>query len=90
MAVRFVVIAATLLTSTGALAAEQGGSPTRANAPQQRSSAQVVLASAADTHSSPSTDQPATAAPKPARVARVTTCRCGGQEAVDPEEQQQP
>lgn len=87
---RFVLIAAALFTSTGAFAAEQGNLPTQANAQPQRASAQVVLASAPDIRSSPSNDSQTAPAPKPARIARVTSCRCGGDpQTVDPEGQQE-
>jgi hypothetical protein len=41
---------------------------------------EIVLASADQVNSSPA-EQQAQSAPRHARVARVTTCRCGGQES---------
>ena len=81
MHVRFVLIAATLI-STGAFAADAPKAPVQAAAQPQGAPAPVVLASAEDVRA-PSNVDPQSATPvKHARVARVTTCRCGGQDAV--------
>ena len=82
MQARFVLIAAISLAGTSAFAADAPKAPVQP-ATQPRS---VVLASADDVRA-PSADQPAPA-PQKRRIARVTTCRCGGQEAAsDPEAQ---
>jgi len=78
MNVRLVLIAATLV-STGAYAADAPKAPVRAAAQPQPGSPQVVLASADDVRAQPN-DPQGSAPAKPARVARVTTCRCGGQD----------
>ncbi len=85
MHVRFLTIAAAAVALASGVAAE----PPKAPAPQQNSTqahpAPVVLASA-DHLAAPAAGQ---AAPKPHRVGRVTTCRCGGDPQPDqPEEQQ--
>ena len=82
MHVRFVLIAAALI-GTGAFAADAPKAPVQAAAqPQAGSPPPVVLASAEDVRAPSNADRQAEAPAKPARVARVTTCRCGGQDAV--------
>jgi len=78
MYARFALIAAATLASANAFAAE----PVKTAQPQpsqaQPVSAQVVLASADDVRAPAGTDhQTAPTPPKPHRIARVTTCRCG-------------
>jgi len=81
MNVRFVLIAATLI-STSAFAADAPKVPVQTAAQPQAGSPQVVLASAEDVRAPSNADQQAATPVKRARVARVTTCRCGGQDAV--------
>jgi hypothetical protein len=78
MYARLALIAAAMLTSVSTFAAE----PSKPAQPQQPSqpqpvSAQVVLASADEVRAPSPVEQQPTAQPKPHRVARVTTCRCG-------------
>ena len=79
MTARFVLTSAAFVSAT-AFAAEPPKAPVQPADQQQAAPAQVVLASAADVRVSTPDAQPATAAKRP-RVGRVTTCRCGGQEA---------
>jgi hypothetical protein len=78
MFARFVPIAAALVVSTSAFAAD---APTKApvqpaaQQPPQRPGP-VMLASADDMRAPAATDEQAPTPPKH-RVARVTTCRCG-------------
>ena len=81
MHVRFVLIAAASLTSATAFAAEPVKPPAQPAVQQQPASAQVVLASADDVRTAPAADQQATTPPKRPRIGRVTTCRCGDQQA---------
>lgn len=82
MHARLMIIAATLTMGTPALA----DPPKTHDAPAAQaasSPAQVVLAAADESRdSAAATDQPAPAVKRP-RVARVTTCRCGDQQAPD-------
>ena len=84
MHVRFVTLAAALI-GTSAFAADSPKMPTQAASQSQPAPAEVVLASAADPVRPAAADQQVktrtTTTTKPMRVARVTTCRCGGQEA---------
>ena len=80
MHVRFVLIAATLI-STGAFAADAPKPPVQPAAQPQAGSPPVVLASAEDVRAPSNADQQNATPAKRPRVARVTTCRCGGQEA---------
>ncbi|HVU30971.1 MAG TPA: hypothetical protein VHE36_11295 [Sphingomicrobium sp.] len=81
MLARFVLIAAAALASATAFAAEPSKAPAPASTqPRHPAPPQVVLASAEDVHSPPSADQQSPPAAK-RRVARVTTCRCGDQQA---------
>lgn len=83
MQARFTIIAAVALTiSTSAFAepAKSRGAPPPRPATQP---AEVVLASADNVRDvAPSADQPSAPVKRP-RVARVTTCRCGDQQAED-------
>lgn len=83
MHARFIVIAVAALASTSAFAAEPAKP---APQPAARTQPRVVLASAEQVQTAAPADQQAVA-PKPHRIARVTTCRCGGQQA-QPDEQQ--
>lgn len=87
MNARFVLISAALM-SASAFAAEPPKAPVHPADQQQPAPAQVVLASAADNHASTPDPQSGTATKRP-RVARVTTCRCGGQEADPPAQPEQ-
>ncbi|MFL6736891.1 MAG: hypothetical protein ACJ8F4_07515 [Sphingomonas sp.] len=81
MIARFTLIAVAGLASASACAAEPSRAPAPAPAPAQHSTQpQVVLASAEDVHAPTAPDQQSPAPPK-RRVARVTTCRCGDQQA---------
>jgi D-alanyl-D-alanine carboxypeptidase len=80
MNTRFVLIAVALV-STSAFAADAPKAPVERAAQPQAEPAQVVLASADAMRPAPAADQQSAPPAKPARVARVTTCRCGGQEA---------
>ena len=86
MHARFVLIAAASLVSAQAFAADAPKAPVQPAAQPQSAPASVVLASA-DEVRAPSADQPAPA-PQKRRIARVTTCRCGGQEAASDAEAQ--
>lgn len=78
MYARLAWIAAATLTSVSALAAEPS-KPLQQQQPSQHppASAQVVLASADTVRASSPVEQQPAAQPKPHRIARVTTCRCG-------------
>lgn len=80
MHARIIIVAAALLASGGAFAAEPATAPARPpeSLQPQPHRAQLMLASADQRNSAPG-DQQAQAAPRHARVARVTTCRCGDQ-----------
>jgi len=82
MLARFTLIAVASLTSVSAFAAEPTKAPVPVPAPTQQHPAQpqVVLASAEDVHAPATTDQQAPTPPKH-RAARVTSCRCGDQQA---------
>jgi len=81
MNARFVLIAAAVMTSVSAFAAEPSKPAQQSSARPQHGSPQVVLASAAQVADpTPAEAQPqATPAPPKKRVGRVTTCRCGDQ-----------
>ena len=87
MHTRFMLIAAVSLLSTAAIAAEPTKAPDSAPKPAQPhpAPAQVVLASASDVQAPAPADQQHAPAPVKRRVARVTSCRCGDQQA-DPDE----
>lgn len=82
MHARFIVIAATLL-STSAIAAEPAKPAPQPPAQPESAAPKVVLASA-EVHAPQPTEQQPAAQPK-RRLMRVTGCRCGDQEA-QPEE----
>lgn len=76
MFARFVLIAASLV-STSAFAADSPKAPIQPAAQQQPSRpGPVMLASADDVRAPAATDEQAPSPPKH-RIARVTTCRCG-------------
>ena len=81
MPVRFVLIAAATLTSGTAFAAQPVKPPVQPAAQPQPAPAQVLLASVDDVRAPSTADQPASTPAKRPRIGRVTTCRCGGQEA---------
>jgi hypothetical protein len=81
MNVRFVLIAAAALASGTAFAAEPVKPPVQPAAQPQRAPAQVVLASADDMRAPSAGDQQVATPPKRPRIGRVTTCRCGDQQA---------
>jgi hypothetical protein len=83
MQARLMIIAAAALTIATSAFAEPA-KPHAAQPPQAATPpAEVVLASADTVHeTAPSADQPTAPAKRP-RVARVTTCRCGDQQAQE-------
>ena len=83
MQARLLIIAATAMAITTSAFAEPA-KPHTAQSPQAATPpAEVVLASAETVRATaPSADQPAVPVKRP-RVARVTTCRCGDQQAQD-------
>ena len=83
--VRLAIIAAAVLAAAGAVSAEPAKVPARQTETQQKRPATVVLASADEVRDSAPSARPA-AQHKRARVARVTTCRCGD---IVPEEDPQ-
>lgn len=88
MQARFLILTAATLSMGAAAIAEPAKAPAGAanQAPQPR--VEVVLASADEAQpATPPSAQPITT-PIKRRVARVTTCRCGDQQA-DPEQQDQ-
>lgn len=78
---RFIPIAAATLLSTASFAAEPTKAPEPAPAQPHPTSAQVVLASAEEVRAPAQAGQQQTPTPPKRRVARVTTCRCGDQQA---------
>ena len=81
MHARFVLIAAAILTSSSAFAAEPIKPPVQPAAQPQTTSAQLVLASADDVRSGPASDQQQATPPKRPHIGRVTSCRCGDPQA---------
>lgn len=81
MHARIIIVAAAALANGSAFAAEPAAPP--AHQPESAQSAphraEIVLASA-DQVSPAAAGQQAQATPRHARVARVTTCRCGDQQ----------
>jgi hypothetical protein len=84
MYARFVLIAATLISGQ-AMAADPAKGPADQSPQAHSTQAPVVLASAADVRTPPSSDQQSPTPPK-RHLVRVTSCRCGDQSA-DPEAQ---
>lgn len=83
---RLVLIAATSI-STSAFAADAPKAPVQHAVQSQNAAAPVVLASA-DPSRPAAAPEPQATPSKPPRIGRVTTCRCGGQDAdPDPEDQ---
>ena len=80
MNVRFILIAA-MLVNTSAFAAEPAKAPAQVEPQAQPRAAAVVLASAEQVQAPASTEQQPAATQKPHRIARVTSCRCGDQQA---------
>ncbi|HEX3677567.1 MAG TPA: hypothetical protein VHU79_09285 [Sphingomicrobium sp.] len=80
MFARFVLIAAIVLASEPVCAAAPAKPASQPQAQPQAAPSEVVLASADDVATPPTTSQQAPAAPK-RRIGRVTTCRCGDQPA---------
>lgn len=87
MKARFVLIAVTLI-STSAFAADAPKAAVQGAAQPQADPPQVVLASADEMRPASPGDRQSAAPERRPRVARVTTCRCGGQE-LDADEQPQ-
>jgi hypothetical protein len=82
MHTRFILIAAAALTSASAFAAEPATKPPVQQSSQpEPASAHVMLASADDVQAPAPTADQQTPAPPKRRLARVTTCRCGDQQA---------
>ncbi len=74
------ILVCAVLVSASAFAADAPKTITRpADQQQQQAQPQVVLAS--EEVPTDSSQTPAAAAPKRPRVARITTCRCGGPES---------
>lgn len=88
MHARFVVIASVAAMSAQAFAAEPAKPASQPAAQAQPAPAEVVLASAEQAQTPASAVQQPAAAPKPHRVSRVTTCRCGDQQARPDDDQQ--
>ena len=87
MRARLTVIAGLMAVSSAALAEPPKNPPVSPAAP--RKAPEVVLASAETAHPPVSENpQQSVAASAKRRVARVTTCRCGGPQA-DPDSQEQ-
>lgn len=86
MHARIVTIASAALLASGAMAAEPAKKPVPQAKQAQTRSKPVVLASADQT----STEASPGAVPGPVkhRAARVTTCRCGDPQVVQPQEPQ--
>jgi hypothetical protein len=84
MYARFILIAAALISGQ-AVAAEPVKAPADQSPQTHSSQTPVVLASVADLHAAPSSDQQSPTPPK-RHLVRVTSCRCGDQSA-DPEAQ---
>ena len=84
MHARFIVIAATLL-STSAMAADTSKPAPQPPVQPEPAAPKIVLASAEVTPASAPTTQQAEPA-KPKRHGRVTGCRCGDQEAQPDDE----
>jgi hypothetical protein len=82
MYVRLIVVAALTLTMGNPLLAEPAKTHDQQPTAQPATPPAAVVLASAETVSgaAPSADQPATPAKRP-RVARVTTCRCGDQQA---------
>lgn len=76
MIARVLIVASATLMSVGATAAEPSPPP-REGQQASASAPRLLLASADDVHLSPAAQQQAPEAPKPRRIARVTSCRCG-------------
>jgi hypothetical protein len=79
MHARFILIAAATAMTATAHAAEPAKPAPQPAAQNQPRPAELLLASADHVQAPATADQQA--APKPHRVARVTTCRCGDQQA---------
>lgn len=81
MYVRFVLIAAAVLCSSNAYAADPAKPEPQPSAQAQHGSPQVVLASAAQVQAPAPAGQQAqpAATPPKKRVGRATSCRCAGQ-----------
>ena len=86
MNARFLLISVALVSATAFAAEPPKASVQPADQPQS-APPQVVLASAGDVRA-PAADAQSPTPPK-RRIARVTTCRCGGQEADPPAQPEQ-
>ncbi|HEY8592449.1 MAG TPA: hypothetical protein VIL42_06240 [Sphingomicrobium sp.] len=84
MVARFALLAAAASMAGAAIAAEPVQPPRQ---PEQSgaSTPRVVLASASDVRAEATPDE--TSTPKPRRIARVTSCRCGGAQPQPDQEQ---
>jgi hypothetical protein len=88
MQARFLVLTTAALAMGAAAIAEPAKAPAGSAGQAPQPPVQIVLASADEAQpATPQNAQP-TATPIKRRVARVTTCRCGDQQA-DPEQQDQ-
>jgi hypothetical protein len=82
MHARVIATAVAALVSTSAFAAEPAKTPAPSQAQPRSSSAPLVLASAADVPSNATaSDQQVPTTPKRRVAPRVTSCRCGDQQA---------
>lgn len=86
MHARIVTIAVAALLASGAMAAEPAKKPVPHSKQTQTRSTPVVLASADQV--SPAASPDAVPGPVKHRAARVTTCRCGDPQVVQPQEPQ--
>ena len=86
MYTRVILVAAATLLSTSAIAAEPAKTPKPAPAQPQPQPAQVVLASADQVRAPAPAGQQQVPTPPKRRFARVTSCRCGDQQAQPEDE----
>jgi predicted component of type VI protein secretion system len=84
MHARLVIIAVAFFGAGSAFSAEPARPPAHESVQPEPQRAQIVLASAEQVNPGP-TQQQAQPTVRRARVARVTTCRCGDQQA-EPDE----
>jgi hypothetical protein len=81
MRARLLMVALAGLTVAGASAAEPAKAPVRKAEQPAEQPAPVLVAAADQVRAQPTAEpQPQAAAPVKRRAARVSTCRCGGQD----------
>ena len=88
MQARFVLIAALTAMSSQAFAVEPAKPAQQPAAQPQQAPADVVLASAERVQTPAPASQQPTVAPKPHRMGRLMSCRCGDQQAQPDDDQQ--